>query len=96
MTPIWTLSDLNTILKNLKNNKVCDAYGHVFELFKFGIKVLKISLLNMYKLMKSKQVYPQTQKPTNITSLYKGKGERSNEHGIFNAFKIQYILEKMI
>ena len=32
----WNTSDLEKVLKNLKNDRARDAYGHIYELFKYG------------------------------------------------------------
>ena len=85
----------------MKNNKACDAHAHAHkhEIFKFGGNDLKESLLKMLNLAKKKQIYPDIFKPSNITSLHKRKGEKSdfdNDRGIFNAVKIRSILYKLV
>ena len=84
-------------MKSLKNNKARDAYGHTYEIFKYGGKDLKQSLLNFCNLVK--QIYPTILEPSNITSLYKNKGEKAdlnNDRGIFNVVKIRSILDKLV
>ena len=54
------------------------GYGHIYEIFKHGGSDLKSSLLKMFNLIKSSQEYPDILKPSNITSLYKKNGEKSN------------------
>ena len=86
-------------MKNLKNNKARDALGHVYELYKYGGYYLKYSLLKMFNKIKNEQVYPDIFKLANITSIYKGKGERddmSNDRGIFNVVKVRSILDKLV
>ena len=53
----------------------------------------------MFNRIKDCKKYPDILKLSNITSLYKKKGERSNldnDRGIFNTVKIRSILDKMI
>ena len=95
----WTSKELEKALKSLKNNKARDAHGHVYEIFKFGGKDLKKSLLKMLNRIKEKQIYPDIFKPSNITSLYKKKGEKSdlnNDRGIFNVVKLRSIMDKLV
>ena len=54
----WNMDDLNKALKSFKNNKARDAFGHTYELFKYGGSDLKKSLLKLCNLVKEKQVYP--------------------------------------
>ena len=95
----WNSDDLEKSLKSMKNNKARDAHGHVYEIFKFGGDDLKDSLLKMLNNIKKKQIYPDIFKPSNITSLYKRKGEKSdlnNDRGVFNVVKIRSILDRMV
>ena len=99
VTPNWTLSDLNKILKTLKNNKARDEHGHTYELFKYGGNSLKSSLLKLFNLVKSTQSYPSNFQQSNITSFWKRKGEKSdleNDRSVFNVTKIRLILDKLI
>ena len=76
----------------MKNNKARDAHWHIYEIFKCGGKDLKKSMLKMFNLVKEKQIYPDILKPSNITSLYKKKGEKAdlnNDWGIFNVVKLR-------
>lgn len=60
---------------------------------------MKRSLLYFCNGVKSRQVYPDVLQPSNITSLYKNKGEKAdlnNDRGIFNVVKIRSILEKLV
>ena len=95
----WTEEDLEKVFKSLRNNKARDAHGHIYELFKYGGKDLKKSLLHFCNEVKSRQVYPEVLHPSNITSLYKNKGEKAdlnNDRGIFNVVKIRSILDKLV
>ena len=60
---------------------------------------MKISFLKLCNLVKKKQIYPDIFQPSNISSIYKKKGEKSdlnNDRGIFNVVKIRSILEKLV
>ena len=95
----WTMADLDTVLKQLKNNKARDAHGHTYELFKYGGKYLRFSMLKLFNLVKKTQVYPQILQPANITSLYQQKGSKAdlnNDRGIFNVVKLRTILDRLI
>ena len=99
VTPEWTLSNLNKILKILKNNKARDEHGHTYELFRYGGNSLKSSLLKLFNLVKSTQSYPSIFQQSNITSFRKRKGDKSdleNDRGVFNVTKIRSILDKLI
>ena len=87
------------MLKSLKNNKARDAHGHVYELFKYGGKDLKLSILKMFNLIKEKQEYPEIFKASNISSFWKQKGAKddiNNERGVFLVVKLRTILDKLI
>ena len=86
-------------LKSMKNNKARDAHGHIYEIFKFVGNYLKDSLLKMLNNIKKKQIYPDISKPSNITPLYKKKGEKSdlyNVRGVFDVVKVRSILNRMV
>ena len=95
----WTLVQLEKVLKSLKNGKARDAHGHIYELYKYSGHDLKCSMLRMFNMMKKKQVYPTIFQPSNISSFYKKKGDKSdlnNDRGVFNVVKIRSILDKLI
>ena len=53
----------------------------------------------MLNRIKEKQIYPDIFKPSNITSLYKKKGEKSdlnNDRGILNVVKLRSIMDKLV
>jgi 6-pyruvoyl-tetrahydropterin synthase len=80
--------------------KARDAHGHVFELLKLCGKDLKDSMVRMFNIIKKKKKdYPDIFKPSNITSLYKKKGEKAdlnNDRGIFNIVQIRSILDRLL
>ena len=95
----WSGEELEKALKGMKNNKARDAHGHVYELFKYGGSDLKNSMLKLFNLVKDKQIYPKIVQPSNITTLYKKKGVKSDmnsERGVFNLVKIRSIQDRLI
>ena len=61
-TPNWTMNELNTVLKQLKNNKSRDPLGLANELFKppnagTDLKVATLHLMNQIKLHSQFQKY---------------------------------------
>ena len=95
----WKLEDLEKSLKSFKNNKSRDEHGHTYELFKYGGRNLKMSLLKLMNKVKQSQTYPTIFRTSNISSIWKKKGDRSsldNDRGIFCVNKIRSILDKLI
>ena len=93
------MNDLEKVLKQLKDNKARDAHGHTYELYKYGGKDLKLSMLKMFNLMKKKLKYPKIFQPANITSLWEHEGSKADlnsDRGIFNVVKIRSILDRLI
>ena len=94
----WTMDDLEKVLKKLKNNKARDAHGHIYELFKFGGRDLKLSMLKMFNLTKGLNICPSIFQPSNISSVYKNKGRKddlNSDRGVFNVVKLRSILDKL-
>ena len=99
ISPDWSMLDLEKVLKSLKNGKSRDPHGHIYELYKYAGKDLKLSLLKFFNLIKRKQKYPEILQPSNITSFYKSKGDRSsldNDRGVFNVVKTRSLLDKLV
>ena len=95
----WSLRDLEKSLKTFKNNKSRDEHGHTYELFKYGGRDLKLSLLKLLNKVKNTQYYPSILSYSNISSIWKKKGEKSNldnDRGIFCVSKIRSILDIML
>ena len=95
----WKMADLENVLKSLKNGKARDPHGHIYEIFKYAGKDLKHCLLKFLNSVKKKQKYPEILQPSNISSFYKKKGDRSdldNDRGVFNVVEMRSILDKMI
>ena len=54
----WSFNDLEKALKNCKNGKARDEHGFIYEIFKYGGPSLKVSMLQLFNLVKRKQAYP--------------------------------------
>ena len=54
----WSFNDLEKALKNCKNGKARDEHGFTYEIFKYGGSSLKVSMLQLFNLVKRKQAYP--------------------------------------
>ena len=86
---LWKMSQLESALANLKNNKSRDYEGYINEIFKEGVigEDLKKSLLLMFNKLKSNKMIPSFMNYANITTVPKrsSKIELKNERGIFRA-----------
>ena len=96
----WTISDLETALHDLKNNKSRDPEGLINEIFKKNVigTDLKQSLLLMYNKLKEKRLIHTFMNYANITTVAK-KGSRlrlENKRGIFRVSVLRYILMRLI
>ena len=89
------------VLKKMKNNKSRDPHGMVNELFKPGVigKDLEDSLLLLFNRIKDTVEIPKLMEYANITSIYKGKGEKmdlENDRGIFIVSVLRSIFMKLL
>ena len=53
----------------------------------------------MFNMTKKKQIYSTIFQPSNISSFYKKKGDKTdlnNDRGVFNVVKVRSILDKLI
>ena len=97
----WSKEELLKVLKRLKKNKSADSEGIIYELFRpevIGENLLS-SLLMLCNKVKSEMAIPDFITNTNITSIYKNKGNRNdleNDRGIFGVTKVRSIIEKLI
>ena len=97
----WSMDALIKVLKSLKKNKSADSNGLIYELFRpevIGNDLLS-SLLMLCNNVKTQILVPEFVTSTDITSIYKNKGEKSdldNDRGIFGVSKIRSIIEKLI
>ena len=99
-TSLWSMSDLEVALHDLKNNKSRDPEGIINELFKKNVigDDLKRSLLSMFNNLKTEQLIPILMNFANVTTVHK-KGScllLENERGIFRVAVLRYILMRLI
>ena len=97
----WTEENLLNVLKTLKKNKSADSDGLIYELFRPEVigSDLFSSLLMLCNKVKSELVIPKFVTFTDITSIYKNKGDKNdleNDRGIFGVSKVRSIIEKLI
>ena len=100
VTSPWTISNLNKVLKSLKNNQSRDPLGMISELFKPGIigDELKASTLSIMNCVKIDMAVPSNMQLSDVTSIYKNKGSRldlSSDRGIFILTVLRKILDKL-
>ena len=99
-TSLWTMSDLEVALKDLKNNKSRDPEGLGNELFKLNVigEDLKRSLLRMFNSLKIEQIIPIFMDYANVTTVPKRGSPLllENERGIFRVSVLRYILMRLI
>ena len=99
-SPPWDMEDLETVRKNLKNNKVRDPLGNAIELFKPTVagSDLKLAILRLVNMIKDKLELPEIFRMCNITSIFK-KGKRinfTNYRGIFRVIIFRSILDRLV
>ena len=97
----WKYSDLIKVTKNIKKNKAADPKGLINELFKPGVagRDLLQSLLMLCNQVKDECEIPAFMKMTNITSIFKNKGSKSdlnNDRGVFNVITVRSIIDNLI
>ena len=58
---LWTIEELDRVLKNLKSNKTRDPHGLINEVFKPGVigEDLKLAILNLFNSSKSELFIPK-------------------------------------
>ena len=74
------MKHLEAVLKDLKKDKARDPHGWINEIFKEGVagNNLKKSLLIYFNKMKEQNQVPDFVKLADVTTIYKGKGEKSH------------------
>ena len=97
----WSEDNLIQVLKKLKKNKSSDSQGLIYELFRPEIigSDLFSSLLMFCNNVKSQLMIPEFLTFTDITSVWKSKGQKSdldNDRGLFGVSKVRSIIEKLI
>jgi hypothetical protein len=75
---LWTLEDLEKVIKTLKSNQSRDPNGMIGELFKPNIagKDLKKAVIDLMNLVLTSFFMPEYLEYTDITSLFKHRGSR--------------------
>ena len=97
----WKMKHLEAVLKDLKKDKARDPHGWINEIFKEGVagKNLKKSLLIYFNKMKEQNQVPDFVRLADVTTIYKGKGEKSdlnNDRGIFIVTIFHSLMMKLI
>ena len=97
----WSQLDLLKVLKGLKCNKAADPIGLVNELFKPGVAGSDLinSMLILCNNIKSQCQIPKFVELSNISSIYKLKGSKSdltNDRGVFNVVTARSIIDKLV
>ena len=100
-TPPWTMDELTSVLKSLKNEKSADPYGFINEIFKPNVAGhdLKLAILKMVNRIKEEGMIPEVLKYCNISSIFKNKGSKSDfsaYRGIFRVTIMRYIVDRLI
>ena len=95
------MKDLEAALKELKKDKSRDPNGWLNELFQEGVagNNLKISMLNLFNKIKSENYFPEFMRKADVTTIYKGKGEKcdlNNDRGIFIVYTFRSLPMKLI
>ena len=70
-TKLWSIEELDRVLKSLKNNKTRDPQGLVNEIFKPGIigEDVKLGILELLNCIKTEQKIPKFMQEANITTI---------------------------
>ena len=95
------MKHLEKVLKSLKKDKSRDPNGWINELFQGGVagEDLKRSMLNLFNKIKADNYIPEFIRKADITTIYKGKGEKcdlQNDRGIFLVTIFRSILMRLI
>ena len=97
----WSLKDLITVTKTLKNGKSRDPNGLIAEVFKPGVagKSLQLAVLDLLNSILESFTIPDEMLAADITSIWKRKGSQTNldnDRGIFVLGVLRKILDKML
>ena len=97
----WTMNDLVDCLNELKAGKSRDPNGWSNEIFSNEVagEALRISMLKLFNKIKMENYIPEFMKNADITTIYKGKGEKyslENDRGIFLVSIFRSILMRLI
>ena len=97
----WSRGQLEQVLKQLKEGKSRDPNGWVRDIFNNEVagEKLKISLLMLFNKMKTNNYIPDFIRNADVTTIYKGKGDKfnlENDRGIFLVSTFRSIMMKLI
>ena len=97
----WSISDLDKVLKRMKNNKSRDPHGFINEIFKPGVggSNLRLGILHLANGVKDNFHFPGYMQWANITTIFKNSGSRlslDNDRGIFVLSVLKKIIDLMI
>ena len=97
----WTQADLFKVTKQLKTSKAADPKGLVSELFKPGVAGSDLfqSVLLLCNKVKDECQIPAFMEWTNISSIYKSKGVKTdlnNDRGVFNIITVRSIIDNLM
>ena len=97
----WTMEQLVKVLKSLKKGKSRDPLNLINEIFRPEVagSDLIVALLKIANKVNQEQTFPEMLKYTDITSVYKGKGSKSdmdNQRGLFSLVTIRSIIDKLL
>ena len=100
-TPSWTEEDLWKVQKSLKLRKYADPVGLINELFKPGVAGCDLikSLILLSNKSKDECEIPDFVQLSNITSIYKNRGSKSDldsDRGVFNVATVRSIIDKLV
>ena len=100
-TPNWSIKDLRSAIKTLKNNKTRDPSGLLNELFKAPVigQDLELAILTLVNGIKSSYFIPHNVQMANITTIFKQKLSRhslESDRGIFGLSIFRKILDKLV
>ena len=79
-TPKWNLTNMESAIKSMKNNKCRDSEGLINELLKYKGKDFKLSLLLLLNNCKDQLQIPRMMKHVNVALIPKPGKKEFNEH----------------
>ena len=99
-SPLFTMTELNKVLKNLKNQKCKDPANFVYDLFQDGVVVsdLRNSIIMLVNQMKVQKKIPEYLRTANVRFIHKSgnKVDLNNCRGISVTSVVRQILMNMI
>ena len=100
--PKWSMKQMETAIKSMKNNKCRDPFGLISEVLKQGVagEDYKVSLLSLINQTKDLLEIPHMMKTVNIAMMPK-PGKRNlqdinNHRGVFLIHKYRSLLMRML